>query len=186
MRDFKTGDFIYYSINNKDEDKLFEDSGVIINFSNNDRVSVLNSYKTIYNIALDNIRPLSNKEDIVNEIKEFYNKQIADYESKIKSVKRGDYEDEIVEKYCNLKQEIINTAKHMIEAKDDVDFENKLKAICEKKKQLYTIKCDGIVSARKQNGAIKYNIKKLVNERDFCIENLDKSMENLKKAFERK
>ena len=186
MNDFKIGDFVYFSLSDKDAEKLFTYSGVIINLSLGRATILERSYNNFtYNIDIDNIRPISDKEDIINEIKEFYNKQIADYESKIKSVKRGDYEDKIVEKYCNRKQEIINTAKHMIDSKDDEDFENKLKAICEKKKQLFAIECDDILSARKQNGAIKYHIKELEKSRDNSIVNLDKSIDNIKKAFER-
>ena len=186
MDNFKTGDFIYFSLSDKDAEKLFTYSGVIINLSP-DRVSILNGSYTnsIYNVPLDNIRPLSDKGKIVNEINKHYNIQIADYEAKIKSVKRGDYKDEIVEKYCDLKQEIINTAKHMIDSKDDEDFENKLKAICERKKEIFAIECDGIVHARKDNGAIKYKIKELIKNRDNSIANLDKSIDNIKKAFER-
>ena len=186
MNELKTGDFVYFSLSNKDAEKLFTYVGAIINISKN-RVSVLNSFYTnsIYNVPIDNVRPLSDKENIVNEINEHYNNQIADYESKIKSVKRDYYKDEIVEKYCHLKQEIFNTAKHMIDSKDDEDFENKLKAICEKKKQLVVIECDEMVNARKANGAIKYKIKELKNSRNYSIENLDKSIESLKKTFER-
>ena len=186
MNDFKIGDFVYFSLSDKDTEKLFTYSGVIINLSL-DRATILErSYNNFtYNIDIDNIRPISDKEDIINEIKEFYNKQIADYESKIKSVKRGNYKDEIVKEYCTLKQEIINTAKHMIEAKDDEDFENKLKAICARKKEIFAIECEEIVYARKDNGAIKYKIKELEKSRNNSIENLDKSIDNIKKAFER-
>ena len=186
MDNFKIGDFVYFSLDNKNTDKLYKCSGIIINVSDNVASILDRAYNsTIYNIDFNNIRPVSDRENIIDEIYEFYNKQIINHESKIKSVKRGDYEDEIVEKYCNLKQEIINTAKHMIEAKDDEDFENKLKAICARKKEIFAIECEEIVYARKDNGAIKYKIKELEKSRDNSIANLDKSIDNIKKAFER-
>ena len=186
MNNFKIGDFVYFSLSDKDAERLFTYSGLIVNISPN-RFAILERSHSgiIYNISIDNVRPISDKEDILSEIKKFYNTQIVDYEAKIKSVKRGDYKDEIVETYCNLKQEIINTAKHMIDSKDDEDFENKLKAICARKKEIFAIECDGIVDARKQNGAIKYHIKELEKNRDNSIANLDKSIDNIKKAFER-
>ena len=186
MNDFKTGDFVYFSLSNEDTEKLFTYSGAIVNISN-ERVSILDGRysNSMYNVPIDNIRPLSDKESIVNEINKHYNTKIADYEAKIKSVKRGDYKDELVNKYCNLRQEIINTAKHMIDSKDDEDFENKLKAICEKKRQLFAIECAEIVNARKQNGVTKYSIRGLEKDRNNSIENLDKSIDNIKKAFER-
>ena len=65
----------------------------------------------------------------------------------------------------DLKQEIINTAQNMIEAKDDSEFENKLKAICQKKKQLFEIECDVAQDNRKYNGMIKYKIKDVEKQR---------------------
>ena len=111
---------------------------------------------------------------------------IKEYESKIKSVKRDFYKDEIVNSYKTLQQEIISTAKHMIEFKDDTDFENKLKVICEKKKQIFAIECNGVDEARKQNGLIKYKIRELESSRISDIKNLGKSIDNLKEALNRK
>ena len=111
---FKIGDFVYFSTSNKDTEKIFSHSGMILNISNG-KVSVLDDSYTncIYNMAIENIRPLSDKETIVSEINIYYDNKINELQSQIKSVERKNYKDEIVEKYLELKQEIINTAKHM-------------------------------------------------------------------------
>jgi len=93
--------------------------------------------------------------------------QIKELKNNMKSVKRSDYSQEVKDKYYNLKNQINATAKHMIESENDADFENKLKAICELKEQLYTIKCDGLSDARKFNGNILYKIKEIHKKRNM-------------------
>lgn len=138
---------------------------------------------TFCKVLKDNIRPISDKEAIIEEIKQYYDKEIDVLKSKIKSVTRTDYEDKIVEKYDKLKTEIKNTAKNMLEAEDDTDFEERLKAICQKKRQIFEIKCDEIVKARKINGSIKYDIRKLEKEKIRLIDTLDKKINKLEKLL---
>lgn len=66
---------------------------------------------------------------------------------------------------------------------NDYDFENKIKAICHKKKQLFSIKCDEMNKARKFNGEIKYNIREIRNKRDSILRNLDYSINQIKKVI---
>lgn len=184
MNNFKVGDFVCFSLSNKDDIKLFTNSGVIIHISN-DVASILNGQHTniIYNISEDRIRPLSDKEDIINEINDYYDKEIKRYKSKIKSVKREHYEEEIVLKYLQLKQEILSTARNMINSEEDYGFETRLKAICQKKKELFEIKCEGLNDARKFNGEVKYNMTVLDKQRNNTIKSLDSSVEELKRKF---
>lgn len=184
MSDFKVGDFVYFSLSNKDDIKLFINSGAIIHISN-DIISVLNGQytNTIYNITEDCVRPLSDKETILNEINDYYDKEIKRYKSKIKSVKREYYEEEIVLKYLQLKQEILSTARNMINAEEDYGFETRLKAICQKKKEIFEIKCEGLNEARKYNGVVKYKMTTLEKQRNDIIKGLDISMEELKRKL---
>lgn len=187
MNNFKTGDFVYYSLSNEGEIKLFVSSGMIVSVSK-ETISILSSSgggsNYIYNVALDSVRPLSDKENIINEINAYYDKEIEKHQSKIKSVKREYYNDEIVSKYTQLKQEILNTAKNMIiNTNDDEVFESKLKAICQKKKELFAIECEGMNDARKQNGEVKYNIKELNKQRDSKLKYLDNSINELKRKM---
>lgn len=185
MDKFKVGDFVYFSTSNSDDVKLFTDSGMIINI-NNKIISILCSRygaSVIYNLSKERVNPISNKEEIIKDINTYYDEKINNLQNQIKSMKRGDYEAEIVNKYNQLRQEIISTAKNMINTRDDEDFENKLKAICLKKKQLFEIECESLQDARKYNGNIKYQIKELEKTRNNALQSLDRSIDELKKKL---
>ena len=121
MNNFKIGDFVYFSLSNKGDKKLFTHSGMIINISDNNIVAILDDAthnRIIYSVIIEDIRPLTDKEAISNDINEYYNTKIQELNSQIKSVKKEYCKEEIVNKHCTLKQEIINTAK------EDQDLEN--------------------------------------------------------------
>ena len=122
---------------------------------------------SIYNVDIKNLFYLYERFEAENLINIKLDSEIAELKNNIKSVKRLDYTQEIKDKYYNLKNQINATAKHMIESENDTDFENKLKAICELKKQLYTIECDGLSDARKFNGNILYKIRKINEKRNM-------------------
>jgi len=121
------------------------------------------------------------RERITNDI----NSQINDLKLKLKSVKRSDYEFELRDKYLLLKTEILNTMKNtlLIDEIDDNEFENKLKSICDKKRQLFELDSDEIYLARKYNGEIKHEIKKLEKLRDSELNKL--SEENLNNTIKK-
>lgn len=126
----------------------------------------------------------ADKQLILKTINDEYDNKISDLNSQLQSIKRFDYQDEILEKYSNIKNQIINTCQNLIDDSDDViDFENKLKAICDKKKSLFSIKCDSVIKAKKHNGAIKWNIKELEQDRDRQINNILKGLENSDKLL---
>ena len=122
---------------------------------------------SIYNVDVKNLFYLHKRIHAENLINAKLDLEIAELKNNMKSVKRSDYTQEIKDKYYNLKNQINVTAKHMIESENDTDFENKLKAICELKKQLYTIECDGLSNARKFNGNILYKIKEIHKKRNM-------------------
>ncbi len=176
----KIGDYVYFK--SLEKDSIFTKSGMVLNI-NNDRVSILEKgcYSSrIEIVSINNIRPISDKENIIDEIKNFYNEKIKKQEYQLKSIKRSDYKEEIKSKYTLLQKEILNTCRNMLETTDDYEFEQKLKAICQKKKQLFSIECESMNDARKFNGEVKYNIKELIEKRENCIKNLDSSIDYLK------
>jgi len=176
---YKCGEIVYFAT--EGEVIIFNNVGVIIKI-NDDSCKILkygSLYSSIYEVKNTHIRPISDKDLIIKEIKQHYQDKIDDLKSKIKSIKRSDYNNEMVSKYMKLKYEIKNTAKHMLESEDDIGFENRLKAICEKKKQMFSIKCEGMNDARKFNGEIKYQIKDLQNEEVVLLKNLDKTLNTL-------
>ena len=122
---------------------------------------------SIYNVDVKNLFYLHKRIHAENLINAKLDLEIAELKNNMKSVKRLDYAQEVKDKYYNLKNQINATAKHMIELENDTDFENKLKAICELKKQLYTIECDGLSDARKFNGNILYKIKEIHKKRNM-------------------
>lgn len=183
MNKVKIGDFVYYKCLNKEG--LIAKSGIVINVNeNNVSILVVETYnKCIKNIDMENIFSLGEKEDLIIDIKNFYNDMIKKQESLIKSVKRSDYKEEIKNEYLLLKEEILNTCANMSKDIDDYEFENKLKAICQKKKQLFSIKYEEMNEARKFNGEIKYRVKELKNELDYNLKNLDYSITILNEYF---
>jgi len=122
---------------------------------------------SIYNVDVKSLFYLYERLVAENLINIKLDSEIAELKNNMKSVKRLDYAQEVKDKYYNLKNQINATAKHMIESENDTDFENKLKAICELKKQLYTIECDGLSDARKFNGNILYKIRKINEKRNM-------------------
>lgn len=178
--EIKIGDYVYFKYS--DEDSIFSRSGMIIKI-HNENVSILESkhYNTVIEkVNINAIRPISNREQVVDEINRFYDEKIKELETQLKSVKRSDYQEEIKSKYLLLKEEIMNTCNNILKTTDDYEFEEKLKAICQKKKQLFSIECEGMNNARKSNGEVKYNINQLINKRENIIKNLDCSIEYLK------
>ena len=109
---------------------------------------------------------LHEKVMIIKTLNEELDLKILELKKKIKSVRRSDYEADIHNKYLDLQRQIKTTAQNMIKSEDNiVDFENKLKAICDIKKQLFSIESDELSEARKYNGGILYQIKQIEKER---------------------
>lgn len=179
----KIGDYVYFKCLEKDN--IFTKSGIVLNI-NNDKVSILEKgyySSSIETVSINNVRAISDKENIIDEIKNFYNEKIKKQETQLKSIKRSDYQEEIKSKYTLLQKEILNTCKNILDTTDDYEFEQKLKAICQKKKQLFSIECEGMNDARKFNGEVKYNIRELIKKRENCIRELDCSIDYLKEKI---
>ena len=134
--------------------------------------TVMNIYGTFSTVPTEYVYEIDTVDNKILEIQECYQEEIKAKSELLRSVRRSDYEDEVIDKYELLKVEIINTCKNLIDSESDVDFENKLKAICEKKKQIFSIECEGVNDARKYNGQIKYEIKELERRMDRDIKNL--------------
>lgn len=122
------------------------------------------SYITVEN---DDIILLSEFDNIIKSFTEHKDNEINVLKGKIKSTDLKDYSEEMDKSYKKIKNQIIRTSEHMLEGIEfeDEKFENKLKAICDLKKQLFSIPCEEAREARKYNGTIKFNIKKI--EREF-------------------
>lgn len=128
-------------------------------------IMMLDGNNCFYNVRIEELEPTHKTTTVLKNAYETINLQIEELRSKLKSIKRSDFSDEIKTKYYSLKNQINSTAEHMINSSNDTDFENKLKAICDLKKQFYTIECDGMKDARKFNGNILYQIKQIEKKR---------------------
>ena len=81
-----------------------------------------------------------------------------------------------------MKKQIIATAKNMINYKDDCDFENKLKAIADMKREIFSIELECASDIRKENGRIKWKIREEKSNRDNLLKNI--SDEKIQVAFD--
>lgn len=141
-----------------------------------------NSVSTFATDKLE-ILPLSEASNCLEDIQNYYNDEIGKLNCQIKSLDKANYAGEMIETYLKLKNQILATAMHMIKSDDDIEFENKLKAICDLKKQLYSIKCEGIEDDRKFNGEIKWKIKKKQEELDKKVKSFTDDWELVKSYF---
>lgn len=118
---------------------------------------------------LRRITELHSIEEACHIIECHYDNKKEELSNLLKSEKAVDYQGEAQERYNNIKIQIKNTAKNMIETDCDIEFENKLKTICQLKKSIYNDKNQDIVNARKHNGSIKYKIKDMEKQKQFLL-----------------
>lgn len=156
--------------------------GMILKHKENGNYAVLNVNSLIYkDISPLWITPLSNVEKVRTEIILHYDEKISELQSQVRKVTQEEKDNERIEKYESLKKQIIGTANNLISYKDDDDFEKKLKAIAQMKKAIFTIDLDCASDIRKENGRIKWKIKKEICARDSLLRNI--SDENIENAF---
>lgn len=98
----------------------------------------------------------NSKQNILNVLQEEINR----YKGKIRKLTANEKNEIHKNEFNRIKQQIVKTAENMVNS-DDSDFINKLKAICDLKKQLFTIKISDLENIHKENGGVKYKISKL-------------------------
>lgn len=183
---FKVGDKVLFSLAGENQPIIKSNLGVIISISNNKCTIVKVSELQVFiytNIDYSKIEHLDNKDIVEREILNHFNKKIDEYRSKLKELTQDEKDDERMNKYESLKSQIKATAENLYESKDDFDFENKLKAICRLKKELYAIELDCIPNTRKYNGNTYYEIKQIEKIRDRALKNI--SDETISKILEK-
>ena len=121
-----------------------------------------------YKVNKERILDISLLDSIIIELKENYEKDKIELESKLVSTKASDYNDMVEKDKFDLKMRIKKVAKRLseedMEFESDYDyssFENKLKEICRMKKTLYSYKNNYVSEARRTNGTVKYKLRKL-------------------------
>jgi glutamine synthetase type III len=181
----KMGDVILYSTS-EEKSKLKPNIGYILKIKEDGDYVVLSSvvgtilYKK--NIKEYNIETIENVEIVRNDIKSYYEKQISELESQIKTVTSEEKEGKRKERYIELQKQIKTTAKNLYESTNDHDFENRLKAITEMKKSIFSIELECVSQIRIENRAVKYKIKELERQLKNSLDNI--SDEQINNAFQ--
>lgn len=86
------------------------------------------------------------------------------------SVRDSDYP----EYYENIRKQIIDICKKINEDTDDSSLDKYLQLLCRLKYKLFNEKNEHVVTARKHNGFIKFQIRELEQKMKDTIENLEK------------
>ncbi len=148
-------------------------TGVVFKEQENGRYMIYSWQKEICKgVPKPWILPIDEIETARQEIASYYNEKIETLRGQIREATQEEKDMYKVQKYQSLKQEILATAKSLINYKDADDFENKLEALAYKKKQIFSIRLECVSAIRKENGRIKWEIRNQIHERDRLLENL--------------
>lgn len=180
---FEPGDVVLFQ---KDEKSFKNQIGIILKCKENGNyclytLSPMNT--AVYaDVKLEWISSLDKVDDIRNQIITKYEKEISELQSQIRKPTQEEKDADKAEQYEDLKQQIINTAKNLVNYKDPEDFENKLKAIAEMKRAIFSIELECVSDIRKENGRIKWKIRDKISERDRLLKTINK--ESIKKVID--
>ncbi len=134
---FEPGDIVLFQ---DFQDRFKNNIGMILRHKENGNYVILSNYNSVYR----DIHPLwitdiNNVESVRNEITTYYEEKITILQNQIRKPTQEEKEIEKIEKYNQLKKQILEAAKNMISSKDDCDFENKLKAISSLKHKFFRL-----------------------------------------------
>lgn len=161
--------------------------GIIINENKDNTYHVMyfdDYYINItYSIDYNYIIPLKNVRCERNRIAVVYEKLIEEEKKKLKKVSQEEKDEQKVERYKDIKRRIIRNCERCINKDlDDEDFISRIKEIANLKKQLFSPEKLPIINEiHKYNGTIKYNIRKLEQERNRILNRI--SDEEIERRF---
>lgn len=179
---FEPGDIVLFQ---NCQDRFKNNIGMILRHKENGNYVILSNYNSVYrDIQLSWITDIDNVESVRNEIIAYYEEKITILQNQIRKPTQEEKEIEKIEKYNQLKEQILETAKNMIGSKDDCDFENKLKAMSSLKHEIFSIKLECVSNIRKENGRIKGKIRDEENIRDISLKKIsDEKLKNFLADF---
>lgn len=176
---FEPGDIVLFQTG---ENGFKNNIGMILKHKENGHYVVLTVYNNAYkDVQPSWITPINEVEAVRDEITSCYEDKIMLLQSQIRKVTQEEKDAERIEKYEDLKRQILGTAKNLINFKDDNDFENKLKAIADMKKMIFAIDLDCASDIRKENGRIKWKIREEISARDGLLSKIND--DNIENAF---
>jgi len=186
---FKAGDkvlFNYYNESYTGTDKDIKSKIGIILYNHNNYYTILqfDDYKTniIRNVKLENICSIDDIEIVKTKIYYIYDKLLANEKLKLKFISQVEKDEEKLQSYNSIKYRIIKNCEWLIKSDlDDEDFINRVKEIANLKKQLFTQRLECVDEIHKYNGTIKFNYKKIENERNKLLKCI--SDETINKYF---
>lgn len=113
---------------------------------------MLNDKDWIYEVLSENT-----KNNFITLLKN----RISEQESNIHPLTSLEKDTIMKDAFNKKKAQILATAKHMIDSKDDSEFINRLKAIGQLKKELFTIRISDISDVHQRNSEAKFEIRRL-------------------------
>ena len=156
--------------------------GMILKHKDNGNYVVLTQYNSAYkDIKPEWISPVDSVQEERNYVNSQYAEKINDKQKLIRKVTQEEKDKDRETQYRELQQQIKVIAKRLSESEDDIDFENRLKAIVDMKKNIFSIELECVSDIRKDNGKVKYEIRELERMRDAELNKI--SDENINKAF---
>lgn len=176
---FKNGEVVLFSTGGGRKTNI----GMILKYKESeDEYAVLTIYSSVYkNIRTAWISPLSDKENVRKEISSYWESKIKEAELQLRKPTQEEKDNERVEKYEELKKQIKTVARRLAESNDDADFENRLKAISDMKKNIFSIELECVFDIRIQNGKIKWKIRELIQNKESELKKI--SDESIEKTF---
>lgn len=180
---FEPGDVVLFQ---KDEEGFKNQIGIILKCKENGNYC-LYTLSPMNTAVYADIKPawissLDKVNDIRNQIIAKYEEGISELQRQIRKPTQEEKDRDKAEQYEDLKRQIINTAKNLINYKDPEDFENKLKAIAEMKRAIFSIELECVHDIRIENGRVKWKIRDKISERDRLLKPINE--ESIKKIID--
>lgn len=175
---YKCGDVVLFSTGDGRKTNI----GMILKYKDSDEYVVLSVHNSAYkNIKDEWIAPIEDIEFVRTEIIVYYNELIEEKQKLIRKPTQDEKDSEKIKKYEELKSQIKTIARRLSESTDDADFENRLKAIAEMKKNIFSIELECVSDIRKNNGRVKYEIQQLTQSKENELNKI--SDEKITKSF---
>lgn len=118
------------------------------------------------------------KEDAIMYLISNTENKITSIKGEMESTRRNDYSKEMLEKENELTRRIKKVASNIVESTVET-FEQNLKEICQLKKQYYSMECDQVVVARKNNNVLREKITQLKSLLKVNTMNINKYYEEV-------
>lgn len=163
MSTFKVGEKVLFSLGSDDAIGLKENIGLIVGLSEDDYI-ILNrtsGHNSIYRRKIVHLTQLDKVDEVRDEIRNHYSVKLDELRGRIRKVTSEEKIKERVKKYNDTKGMILKNCERIVTCSDDDEFEGRLKEIGNLKKVLHAINLECGDILRKENGKVKYDIRRV-------------------------